>query len=310
MFFLTPADIDDLKALLNHYRWIYDDYQKLASLEASGKKDSNEYQDAINSLRNNINIKYFVEDRLFKSDEKLVAILNYLKVSEFEFGKIISLDFRDQEQLSKARLVMEIYKTMLKREPVKLDYLEVRSLMIYYTLLDIVNLGLTLIDFEKSDRLKVQLTEAKYQYSYILSDIEANLMNQDFNLDKNPYVINTMIENMVEYNLKAVRFSVLVEIMKESIINVIKDDIDFINPDLIAHAIINKCIIRACLILAKGYEKDMTSLVNLAIGKVKSSDMKQDEKQLKISLKILEDILVSQEQDKEIPRFLETNIKL
>lgn len=176
-------------------------YYFLYNFENNG--DIEKYNHTINNIK-----------RLLKKEEEWLNILlepeNAEKVMDYlsqKYGLDISLTidpFRPSDYLAKVRIINEMYIQLLKMVPKNLDESDPSSHLLYQlnTVLDFIRLNLSLLYKEGINELTIK---TKYNLSFILPDLEQELIKTNFAIAENPYITRNFLLYNEELKKKGVK---------------------------------------------------------------------------------------------------------
>ena len=176
-------------------------YYFLYNFENNG--DIEKYNHTINNIK-----------RLLKKEEEWLNILlepeNAEKFMDYlsqKYGLDISLTidpFRPSDYLAKVRIINEMYIQLLKMVPKNLDESDPSSHLLYQlnTVLDFIRLNLSLLYKEGINELTIK---TKYNLSFILPDLEQELIKTNFAIAENPYITRNFLLYNEELKKKGVK---------------------------------------------------------------------------------------------------------
>lgn len=223
---LTNEDFDNLKQLFLIEFNIYNIYHKLASLEASYNKNSEEYKNYINSLKYHIELEENIYRKYKSKPVRISEILFYLIGNEkndfvFNLGcikdnqieqiiririvnrleKIITIDeYLDDEELNEeeystvnmidAEIIEDLNSEITDAEEIERKHF-IETSIDYEIEKDILNTILRIlneyINNPKYENMKEALIKFKYLLSVTFKEIENDFLEHNFEISENLY---------------------------------------------------------------------------------------------------------------------------
>lgn len=335
---LNKTDYDDINMLINIISSIYDNFQKLSKLEMQGEKNTEEYLACLSEIKRDLIYKDNCFDRISATPEKCLAIANYLKkesvLKDSHFAKTPSLVFvvslrpfskKDiilgciLNQLTKK--VLENSKFMLSMEEKKLElpeelleksknFFSFQTLFQSFLITDMYSLLLALnerrIYTANNEKIKESAIKTKYQLGFLIPDIMNSLINEKFDVELNPFLINFTaskiypVPNEIEELIKRM---FLLEQAKKCI-NILACNLDYnlIDPENMAIALNVQDMLRSILIISDKTTAD--AIVNEIKSCLKAISDSNMQIKWNITRKMFEDILSYLEEDKMIPKIV------
>ena len=284
---LNSSELKILKDLVNVTEEIVDIYDKLYYLEINGMKNSDKYNDIIEKLK----LALIEEDNIYEDIEGefdlASKILNNLVTDYLQFEDYIYLVFnyqKDKAIISRMSYRLEdiICRTPLineenisdeeltEEELEELEQLDINYEDNYdeeYMSLseievsvenDIVNTILTIlnkyINDSKYENIHYELVRYKYLLSLIFTDIEEDLINNNFEINNmlfwKCFAVNT-INNEPNETVRTIISDYVNDIMQEQLA-LITDYVEEAEIDYVYYKlIISQIIIRACMMFAE-----------------------------------------------------------
>ena len=320
---LNKDILRNIQTLLAITSSINETYAKLKELEINGQKESAEYNSTIESLKSSLELEKSIYDRFpndidtlnkieytisksesfwinFNLKENLKAIINHnnltnLRIQLKLFNKMLTIknaefiiDVSDENILNKqsSRNILLINATIIK------DFLN--------TLLTILNFYL---NDEKYYIINDLLLNLKYGISFLYEEIEADFLENDFNINN---ILYWQANALADYyrldreKLKAIQRGVVINFYEEKIDSIIRISLDSeSDKQEIFDYTISEILIRASLLLLG--EKTVNYLKTLELQL--TPDVPHDEKAIE-NLKHAQDrvnnVLGMYDKDKEL----------
>ena len=285
----------DITMLINVTDDIYDTYLALINLEMANNKNSEKYENLLESLKQEISIFNSILNRISLDYHMSLDVYNYLiSLDRFKslsiVNKKLSLSFttkiEQRDEMVLAYIKNRIYQKLLQDadytlateksipEEMKDDaiigevkkVLEFKNEYQYSIINDIYMLFLAIIAKKKNIILNHQdvldkFTKIKYSYGFILPVLEENLINNNFEVDTKPYIVHHTVASFYRLSEKSFASS-----KKAIVLSTIVGNIGFIkylydanlqNHEMLALAINTEAIIRACLVVADVETRDI-----------------------------------------------------
>ena len=211
---LKKEDYEDINSLIMISSQIKDLYDELYKLELDGKKETVEYSKVIEKLKSSLFVETNIYDRIGNSYEKSIQILMYLeqdnsKLKELEeiipifssnliISRIKSRIIRNAI-LKSANIIPDEAKLFLSINGVSSkEIMESFSSSINIKesiTLDLMNCLLAIIEKETISDKKINngLKETKYIVSYLYQKVEKSLLENGFEIEKNPYIETILV---------------------------------------------------------------------------------------------------------------------
>ena len=213
---LKKEDYEDINSLIMISAQIKDLYDELYKLELNGKKGTSEYQAVITRLKSSLFVEDNIYGRIGDDYDKNIQILIYLNQNNHleEFERKIPIF---SPNLVMARISAKLTRNiMLKTGSVIPDevkyFLEINgisskeltdslstSINVKESItLDLMNCLLAIIEDKQHPDKDVnnQLKETKYTVSYLYHKVEKSLLENGFEIEKNPYVETILVGQM------------------------------------------------------------------------------------------------------------------
>lgn len=296
---LSDYSLEDIKMLENIIKSICVSYRKLYDYENKGLKNTDEYKKEIDNLKNSIGLEDQVLERI-DSSEEFEKIINYL---ENKYGLKVGINITtigDEKESINARIANSLFELQVKRATKTISK-DNFSGMVYVSALyqDIVNLALAIFYENKmlneSEKIKI-----KYKLSMGVRNIERGLINNNFEIISHPFISsNLLLINDVEVSCaEFIKDSECGKILMVGINDLVKEPDEF-NINKLGTLIFNSSLLRAAFVLVsdKIFEKTKVEL-NVLLDNLKEVP------DYKIAYNILNQIINSRENDKNIPQYI------
>lgn len=213
---LKKDDYEDINSLISISSQIKDLYNELYKLELSGKKLSEEYISVIKRLKTTLFVENNIYERIGLSYEKNSAILRYLNENVKENQEFEQELFSFDADLIIPRITSRLTENVIKNcqelipdELKELDFLkqhvtnslnnsfDIRDSIIK----DLINCLLAIIQKEhnKNPNISNYLKKLKYKVSYFQPKMEMNLLDNNFEIEENPYVESLLISQIYNW---------------------------------------------------------------------------------------------------------------
>lgn len=298
-------------------------YDLLYTLEVEDKKDTAEYEYAIRVLKSSLDLENeYLSNLLTK--ENAEEVFTYLS-KKYNMGVYFQINpLESDDKLLHIRTMNKIYTYLYKMMP-KENYAGFEFSSALYQLainLDLLRLTIRFLE-EKKEGLKV-----KYNLSFIVGEIEEELLSTNFEIDDNPY----LTRNILAYNDVLKEKGVF--LTNSTIINTLRAYIlslfSFKDNKMYADYLFTCFSIRASLVMLD------TSSANLIIAKIRSflsgegdyslpkypnfnkdnllillEDLEyslENESNVRSTIKVLNALFEKYLEDKSIPRHISLNL--
>jgi len=208
---LTEEDKECVNSLLNISYSIYDSYLNLVELDNKGLKENYEYQRIINNLKTTIYLEESLYEKLGDNPIVLQSFIDYIINPEdsWDLGNELTIVLNDNiKELIRTRVYLKIIdKRQQNSYKVKISYdkeimdefnglinisLNVKKDLIN-TILRILNLYL---NDNKYESIFNKLNNIKYNIEFIYSFVEDELINNDFVINKNFYLVGGLYADL------------------------------------------------------------------------------------------------------------------
>jgi len=208
---LTEEDKECVNSLLNISYSIYDSYLNLVELDNKGLKENYEYQRIINNLKTTIYLEESLYEKLGDNPIVLQSFIDYIINPEdsWDLGNELTIVLNDNiKELIRTRVYLKIIdKRQQNSYKVKISYdkeimdefnglinisLNVKKDLIN-TILRILNLYL---NDNKYESIFNKLNNIKYNLGFIYSFVEDELINNDFVINKNFYLVGGLYADL------------------------------------------------------------------------------------------------------------------
>lgn len=202
---LKKHDYEDIDFLINISRVIKENYEQLYKIEKEFGKSSIEYKNCIEELKKNINIEKNIYNRINTSSIKCHSVIKYLTNLGKYNTTLDSYDLllNDSYDIEISRIIINLNYYMIDQkitnELNKKNGRIIDSSIKYILLLhnmrtDNIKSFLAILNQENIDDLTIYM---KYKVSYLFSEIEQEFINNEFEIDKNPYSITRMYNDIL-----------------------------------------------------------------------------------------------------------------
>ena len=317
-YILQKQDYEDSSFLINISKSIEDIYNELNKAENKFGNASNEYKNVLTRLKSLLNLENNIYNRFKNNFYKCEAVINYLtNLNEYKIAKnSYDLLFDETYNLEIARIIIKLNNYMIEtshnfvlhsnfnNEAIK-DRISIASdytLKIFSALqLDNLRCFLAIIKKEKLNELS---TYMKYKISYLFPQIEEEFLNNNFEVNNNPYVLSQLVTDLFSQNktlLNNIRLSEFMEIFNEQINSIIQiNNFDLKKLKIKNNLLLRIYFLRAVLIFI---DKDTVEGIHNSI---KSYIMGQfnDIDNVKNSLNFINECFEHQKEDVEVPKVL------
>lgn len=343
MYKLDKYDILDLQMFTNVNRGILKKYQLLADYEIKGEKNSDNYKEILAEIKHDIALESNCFNRLATDSDKCIALVEYLKRQD-EFknsphveSNILSLNYTTNIELERDLLLAYLLNkfsltisadtnflaTKISSPNTASDLGQIQNMLDFQISFqnvlndDLLVLFLTLTEKQKdqttNDYLKAKFVKLKYGLGYSVPNIRDLLIKQSFNIDANPYLGHEALYKI--YNIpKITEQTIKDQLLQIQFMNYMQkilllNDIELVNPDIMATALNLQAQIRAILIISG---PDTNELFITIINQVlKELDNNYDSTNPKTIIKsILTEILMKISEDKSIPKIITLGRKI
>ena len=266
---LTKNDYEDISSLIMISKQINSLYEELYQLELEGKKESEDYNIVIDRLKSTIFVEKNIYDRIGKSFEKNVEILNYLKSDDSETSNLQDGLFIFEQDLIISRILLNLYKNVMENsqnllpDEMKLmlslsgmtnneinRYISISVNVRESIITDILNCLIAIIQKEenKNPSISKHLKKVKYTISYLYSKIENNLLEKKFKNEENPYMETMLIGQFYHWPIELIdkikRMYILNFYNQILRLMLLLNDEDLKNDEILSKMIISQGILR------------------------------------------------------------------
>lgn len=256
---MSKSDCEDISFLINTSKAIKDIYNKLINLEKENAKDSEVYNSCLKELKNLLEIEENICNRLDNATKE--KYISYLKnLNEYRVTN------KSYEILFDNNINLEILRVLLKLDKNKnyIDFINDAGLdryddgfqfliskliednkKIFYQLyLDNLRCFLAILDKESHSTIDPEFINIIYRISFLFSEIEDELVQSKFIINKKPYLLTKMFIDMYgqdEKLLNSIRYIIFSNHLNMSLDNIR----NYYNYDLKNYNIRNKIIIQS-----------------------------------------------------------------
>ena len=219
---LTKEELETIKLLIAITESIKESYDKLINLEIAGKKETDKYKRCLDSLKISINLERSIYEKI--AIDKCETFLQYLYLNEKNYtSKEEKAIFDKDKNLIISRIMIKLKRKIIgdvnyvksailqpEAEAFLLEFKgEIKRSMEYaikigpVILNDIFNCFLAII--KKSDNK--ENIKSKFYTSFIIENIENEMLSNSFNVEDNPYLTASFLTNLYgipDNNLKKI----------------------------------------------------------------------------------------------------------
>lgn len=208
---LTKEELETIKSLIAVTESIKESYDKLINLEIAGKKETDEYKRCLDSLKISINLEKSIYEKI--AIDKCETFLQYLHLNENNHTlKEEEAIFDKDKNLILSRIMIKLKRKIIGDVnyvksailPLEVESFlsqfkgEIKRSMEYaikigpVILNDIFNCFLAII--KKSDNK--ENIKSKFYTSFIIENIENEMLSNSFNVEDNPYLTASFLTNL------------------------------------------------------------------------------------------------------------------
>ncbi len=255
---------EDFKVLMVVTSSLLETMEDLKVLEIEGKKDTQEYESKINSLKSTKELEISIYERIpndvkvIKELESMLKIKTYDDASMMMQEELNDLLSKDKDTLIRRRIYNNLRKKLSKNIDLKnitiMDFLENKDLSIISntTKVDMYNTMLAIIETYLKDEeykdITENLVEIKYHLAFILEDIFNTLMDSYFNVDSHPYLESDALSDLYGVSkdmLNVIKMILVKEILTNNTIYALKRSKASINN---IDYVFSEAVIRMCFL--------------------------------------------------------------
>ena len=270
---LSEDILRNIKTLLAITSSINETYSNLKELEINNKKESEEYQSLIESLKSSLELEKSIYDR-FPNDLEILSNIEHT-ISESK-NYWINFNLKDNinailnnYNLINLRIHLKLFNKMLRLKDADFvinvnneDVLENQSsknilIINSYIIRDFLNTLLTILNLyvnnPKYNKINDLLLNFKYGISFLYEEIEEDFLENDFNINNNLYWEANAIADYYQLDrekLNAIQRGTVFDLYKERIDKIIKIYLDdnSSKKELFDY-IVSEILVRASLLL-------------------------------------------------------------
>lgn len=296
---LKSGTLNDIEMFGNIINSINVSYRKLTELEFKSLKESKEYKEELENLKNSITIEENILER-FKVSGDLEEIICYIE-NKFETKAGININFSCKEgDIKKARMSNDLHQIRISQILNGEDFPSALYVTSIYN--DIIKLALAIFDINNHISDKKEKTKIKYQMALSMRSIEKELIRDNFEINPHPYMENGLLliddsEKFLSEMIKTTEVSNFFPVLADKLVNL--DNNVFYTPDKYHEAIFNSCLMRASFVIVS---KDYGNLVKQKFEFL--LEMLKKNVGQKIAYDLLYEAINSYDNDKDIPQFL------
>ncbi len=328
---LNEQDYQNINNLIKISQQILDLYNELYELELEDKKNTDEYNLAINRLRKRLFEENDIYKKIGNSFVKNTQLLNFLvdnKIDEFEsekfFQELLNFDstsiilriiHRITQNLTKNKQhLTDGIKSFFKsnglddKEPIQSIKigLKVRENIV----LDIINCFLAIVQLQTKNNINQKninnLKKIKYTSSYLYSGIETCMLKNSFEIEQNPYIgikligqINDLPDEVIDKMKDWYGVDFYYYILKELLV---LNDYDLKQDDIMTKVLVYQSLLRSIFLLISNEKiMDLNDQFHNLIESANFQDFFKDRKQvIKIIIKAYKKV----KSDQTIPKIL------
>ena len=296
---LEKEILENIAMYENILKSIYEIYEVLFKLEENNLKDSNEYKEALVSLKKYTEFEKNVLDR-FKVPGKLEEIIKYME-EKYQLNVGININLSSNyTDVIKARIANSFHEIRISF--LKLKKEEFSSMLFireFYN--DVIRFALSI--FIGSNRLKEKdKLKMKYKVSSSMISLESEFISRNFEIDEKPFIgsgllIRSDIESLCAEAIKDNEVNNLFTSLAEKLASL--NNNVYYDSDKLSANVFYSAIIRASLTLASDAYKNM---IHEKMGFLLF--MLQKDQSSKVAYDLLYESIKSIENDKKLPQYL------
>lgn len=311
---LEKEDYQDIIFLINIAKQIKKIYIKLEELEINNNKDSLEYNNLISELKRSIDIENKIYDRLKKEPNKIKILIEHLKSLQgyVEINNEVDYLYNDNYNHELIRIFRRLRILLPADNSQILDSMPedvqkiLKTALFYSNNLDKVmfddNFKCFLVILD--DEFHHLAIKEKYKISYLFSNFEEEYLNNNFVIDKTPYVLSQIFTDLFSTNNEALiynRINAIEQLLKEQMSEIFKyNDFELNDPKARNNLIIRLTYIRSMIIFI---DKQIVEKIKQEIEKfiyINSSNLIYRDK----TISLVRKMYTNKNKDEEIPRIL------
>ena len=311
---LLPSTFEDLKVLCSFTEELYDTYSQLKELEINHMQDTSQFISLVERVKQLLNITNTIESRISTDINELRKVIEYLDTQlglpyNPDNTKYIKTFGVPKEKMLLIRIVNNLSK-QLDSHFIKSNSGKTTKYRRCYSFL--INNNIDIMTLAKLRReglfddatLKKSIYDLKYEMIFSNNSIEKDLLDQNFHIDENPYIIKDSLKSMFNIDDDTAlecESKVLTPLIAGNLMLLCNSDDSLCeNIAITARSTVFTYGILAALILA-----DNPVLINGALDTIKDVTIKiADSPSFIIVKNLLEVILEDYETDKEQYKFI------
>lgn len=319
-YILKKEDYEDISFLINVSKALGEIYKELYEIENKLGKNSKEYQECLKRLNSFIDIENNIYNGIKNSFNKCLVIIEYLEESiknKINVDKY-SIIFDNVYSNELLRIIIKLKKNMFESEEKIVSLIEFPDENVKQPIVKAFAYSSRIFSVAKLDTLKCFLailkkdnlnefyTEMKYKISYLFPEIEEEFLDNNFEVNNNPYVSAQLFTDFLSTDktlLKNIRLTEFSDNLNEQIDEFVK----YVNSDLENSKIKNNLILRTYFLRSLIIFIDCDIIEKIKENFQKEIISKCDNSYLvhmKESLNILGDCFNHQKEDIEVPKLL------
>lgn len=272
---------DDFKELVQLELFIYHCYSELYELEIDGLRNSSEYINSMNSLKKLLdNENVFINNIIGNNIEMCKRWLTYVGSFKYENSYIDLINVKSSEVVGKrlyGKFIKLYYKLlfndinnfiMLNHSIVSIgkekslyelyDSLKMQNKLLLFLEIDFVNSLLYFINEEINvSNYSNNLIKAKYDFTFIHSELEQNMIDNSFEINNNVYSIIQMFLDCNNISYEMVYSKILnyyLNIFSNNIDYLVYQDSDYTCDKYMFNKVLMDCFIKCSLIYLDEYD--------------------------------------------------------
>lgn len=308
---MREEDKNILVLIINITHSLMDNLEELYLLEIDGKKDSFDFDKAINSIRQTILLEQSLYEEITDSFDRIKLFINYVANNKY-YGKISEdLDAvidDDKDKLIKIRIIQNLFER-INTPNIHLELYNNPSYCIddikWAVTKDVINTILKLLDLELDNNLDIKSYLCKYKYNiaFVYNFVLSDFLNNNFDINKDLYWSSLLYESLYNIDpniLKAFYTECAFDILGESsdrLGNI--SNISLKEKQIMANAVMEQIIIRSSLLfMDKNEIEEIKSMIekSVIISKLVNGGSLSEE--------MLLNAVNNYEKDREVPMIL------
>lgn len=285
---LTKADYEDIRVIIAVTESIFNHYKNLSQLEIEGKKETAEYQQAINELASTIGMEFVIYERIGSRLPKIEAIIEELKKQSRELLELNDLDFvigeksnyltikrilnrladslsfqkelsdyleeTQENDMKNEEIIQQIFSSLMQKSTIQMSgVIEIAESLRddqYHCFLSILG---KMIDSIFCKDIRPELILAKYRLSFINATVEKQFVKNHFVTPSQVYlqsIITGEIKGISPFFLSMEKSKFGHNFVREQTDTLLSffDNQTLLDPKMKAKAMIRSCILRTGLL--------------------------------------------------------------